>query len=57
MPSKVEKMSISLPPETLAQLDYLREHLFKISVLRRSTLIQMCISKLYFECLSSENMI
>lgn len=49
MTSKVQKYSISLPPESEAQLEWLRvNYLHAVASIPRSQLIQMAISIAYY---------
>lgn len=49
MASKVEKICISLPAESLAQLEWIKENVLHCAVpMKRSQLIQMAINLAYF---------
>lgn len=56
MATKVEKKSISLPPETIAQLDWLTEEVFKCYFpIPFSKQIQMAISYAYYYARSNRD--
>lgn len=50
MATKVEKKSVSLPPETLAQLDWLKKNVLHApDSVALSALIQLAISLAYYK--------
>lgn len=56
MASKVEKFCISLPGESLAQLDWIKENVLHCTVpMKRSQLIQMAIGLAYFKYQAESN--
>lgn len=55
MATKVKKMSISLPLETLAMIDWIKEHEMFFGTLSFSGCIRMIVEDYYFMCLENEN--
>lgn len=52
----VDKVCISLPPETLAQMDYLRKHLGLTPTIKRSQLIQQIIFDAYARAIAVDQL-